>query len=237
MFNLGAAPFISYRTNDSCASNTPPPSESVNTRPFPWNGLLTTSTPINGISSANHNNNTASPRNGGNVPLIRDMMELNNRLNSMSGLGTVPTALQKAAGKSMPMTTTTPNLPMTVARRGTPMPSNILRHLTNNNIMGDLLQETNPPPPPPPTPAGLLAPRNAAEYRAYFNSNIINGNNDINCLSNVPSPLVVAGQNGDFMHRPQSNGGALALNNPGGGLYNYRFDLENDRQVMRFYKP
>lgn len=92
--------------------------------------------------------------------------------------------------------------------------------------MGDILQETNPPPPPPPTPAGFLAPRNASEYRAY-----LNGNKELNFLSNVPSPLVVAGPNGNFMQRPQLNGGVHAMNHP---LCNYRFDLENNRQVMRF---
>lgn len=250
VFNLGAAPFISAGSNGIKA--TPPSKSSAgdSAELFPWNGaILTASTPLIGAKQKTLAADTPlAADNGpvaGSVPPIKDIMELNNRLNSMCGLGlashssnnkqslTPPPALQKA--KSIPLLTAAPTSTASIPLRGSgnPMPNNILRHLNNNNIMGNLLQETNPPPP------GILGPRSASEYRAYFNSNLINGNSELNCLPSVPQSIVAAAgsQNGSYLQRPLLNGGhvASAGSNPGGPVYNYRFDLENNRQVMTLW--
>lgn len=204
---------------------------------------MATSTPLNATAAAN----VLGP--------MKDIMELNNRLNSMRGLGTPANAIQSSVATPTTSTASAINalqqlpskvksIPSTVIT-STPMPTNILRHLTNNNIMGNLLQETNPPP----------ACRNGSDYRSYFNS-------DMHCLPNngggggVNGQLIGQQTGPHFMHRaPSGGGGGGGVANhcsqlpgtciPGGGvghgkvagnaavngIYNYRFDLENNRQV------
>lgn len=248
MFNLGAAPFIA---SSSPSLATPPsvhspsngcsgaaPASGDNNRLYPWNGgIMATSTPHN-----NNNTNKDHPHSHQNGVVNvsaanKDIMELNNRLNAMCGLG--PTSAMQSTRKSM-----------------TAAPENILRHLNNNNniIMGNILQETNPPPSHPIHQAShsAMGPRSASDYRAYFNSNLINRDNELlmggggNFLQRVLTTnnninQVAAVSAGNPLHPPQVNGRTNNNHCSSNGLY-YRFDMENNnhgttnnnRQVMLF---
>lgn len=229
VFNIGAAPFIASPllssssaippsvhpdSNGNCGADPP---TSDNNRLFPWSSrIIVTSTPNN----PNNNNTKDYPRshqigvNGSDAN--KDMMELNNRLNAMCGLG--PASAIQSTRKSV-----------------TTAPGNILRHLHNNNniIMGNILQETNPPPlPHAPQNASqsVMGPRSASDYRAYFNSNLINADNDH-----------LVGGGGNFLQRVLTNNNNInqvptdpagvppLINGPMNGLY-YRFDMENNHQ-------
>lgn len=270
VFNIGAAPFVCSSSSSTSSSSVHPTAEQSvvvrvnggtgdNNRPFPWNGIMATSTPINVSNSAalrnnnnghlQHHKELPKPRkqqlngvNGsdGSSTRDKDIMELNNRFNTMCELGrglqcTPSTSaamnLQSAGGggerragllkggKSIPSTAEV-------------MPGNILRHLNNNNIMGTVLQETNPP------------PRGASEYRAYFNGNLIKGNNEPQQQQLMAGGVgsmqrALTGQNSllSSCGLPQSGplpqiNGLLAPPPPPNGVF-YRFDLENNgnRQV------
>lgn len=166
------------------------------------------------VSRANSNNNPhnhphqqRNTLNGaaGGSPMKKDIIELNNRFNLMVGLGNTP---------ATPQSVTTTNLqphPMKGKPITTPtMPGNILRHLNNNNIMGSLLQETNPP--PMGTGGTVLGPRSAGDYRAYFNGN--EQQHLMGMQRTMSSGLGTGGQG----------------NNNTNGHYQYRFDLENNNE-------
>lgn len=76
-----------------------------------------------------------------------------------------------------------------------------------------------------------MGPRSASDYRAYFNSNLINTDND----------HLLGGGGGNFLQRVLTTnnninqvatipaGGPPPINGPSNGLY-YRFDMENNHQ-------
>lgn len=222
MFNIGAAPFVSstlspahalttaVALNDSSALSCDRSSRGL----FPWNGgVVASSTPIGSQSAPNNTNHHHYHGNN------KDIIELNNRLNAMCGLGPGSAALQSTSIAAQS------GLKHPTKGGKAPLPGNVLRHLHSNNniIMGDLLQETNPPPQGGGVGAALGL-RSASDYRAYYNSNLINGNDQL-----------LSGGGQTFMQRPLSNG-CTGSNN---GLYHYRVDAENsnnntnnNRQVL-----
>lgn len=234
MFNVGATPFISSST-----AVHPKTTTGDNNRMFCWNGIVTTSTPINGCNSAEKNDNQLKEESA--APKMKNAMDLANGLNSLY-LGPSSAVQPILLPQTRQMKTT--SIPSAPA----PMPGNVLRHLNNyNNTMGNLLEQTNPP------QCGILGPRSGTvESCAYFNNNLINGNNDqlmgSDALNRCGSVDIfqrgLAGNNQlstrfglqQTQQPPPLTFSAMGgTNNNNNGLYHYRFDLENNnRQVMRF---
>ena len=233
MFNLGAAPFVSSTSSIPQTSHPSDGNGHNSGNLFPWNNLLVTSTPINGSSSSSgnknppyHHDNGASDQDDNQTP-SKDIMELGNRLNAIC-LG-----MQSSIGQgnnpqtppSSPLNNNPTSQSLGQMKAPPPIHGNILRHLNNNTNMGNLLQETNLPP---------MGHRTSADYRAYFNSNLINGThlNEVGGAqpgNNFLQRALNGAQLPNALVTPQAINGILGSNV--NGMFPYRFDMENHLNI------